>query len=83
MPTAERKLASLGGLNAGGCTMDVSDVATRWRSFHHFTDWVFYRLVEPVRDLPWLGQPRVDDEWSGLSERRVCLSLRFVLVAFL
>ncbi|XP_068180475.1 protein LYRIC isoform X4 [Antennarius striatus] len=23
--------------------------------------------TEPVRDLPWLTQPRVDDEWSGLS----------------
>lgn len=65
MPTAERKLA---GLNAGGRTVDVSRVSTRWRSFQHFTDSVFYCLVEPVRDLPWLGQPRVDDEWSGLSE---------------
>ncbi|TMS10658.1 protein LYRIC isoform X1 [Larimichthys crocea] len=23
--------------------------------------------AEPVRDLPWLSQPRVDDEWSGLN----------------
>ncbi|XP_034029723.1 protein LYRIC-like isoform X2 [Thalassophryne amazonica] len=22
---------------------------------------------QPVRDLPWLSQPRVDDEWSGLN----------------
>lgn len=21
-----------------------------------------------MRDLPWLSQPRVDDEWSGLSK---------------
>ncbi|XP_068613205.1 protein LYRIC-like [Brachionichthys hirsutus] len=25
------------------------------------------RSAEPVRDLPWLTQPRVDDEWSGLN----------------
>lgn len=25
-------------------------------------------IVEPVRDLSWLGRPRVDDEWSGLSK---------------
>lgn len=75
MPTAERKLVSLAGLNTGGRTMDMSGVATRWRSFQHFTDSVFYCLVEPVRDLPWLSQPRVDDEWSGLSEWRVYLEL--------
>ncbi|XP_024861067.1 protein LYRIC-like isoform X2 [Kryptolebias marmoratus] len=23
--------------------------------------------TKPVSDLPWLGQPRVDDEWSGLN----------------
>lgn len=23
--------------------------------------------AEPVRDLPWLSQPKVDDEWSGLN----------------
>lgn len=68
MPTAERKLVSLAGLNAGGRTKDVSGVATRWRSFQGFTDLLFYCLVEPVRDLRWLSQPRVDDEWSGLSE---------------
>lgn len=40
MPKAERKLVSLAGLNAGGCTMAVSRVATRWRSLP-FTDSVF------------------------------------------
>lgn len=68
MPTAERKLGSLAGLSPGGCSTDASHVATRGRSFQRFTESVFHGLVEPVRDLPWLGQPRVDDEWSGLSE---------------
>ncbi|XP_029694682.1 protein LYRIC-like isoform X2 [Takifugu rubripes] len=27
--------------------------------------------AEPVRDLPWLSQPRVDDEWSGLNGNSV------------
>ena len=34
----ERKLASLAGLNTGGCTPDVPHVATRWRGFQRLTD---------------------------------------------
>lgn len=38
MPTAERKLMSLAGLNPGGCTTHTSHVATRWRRFQRLTD---------------------------------------------
>lgn len=65
MSTGERKLVSLAGLNAGGCTVNMSPLDGV--VFNTLLT-VFYVLVEPVRDLPWLGQPRVDDEWSGLSE---------------
>lgn len=61
--TESRQVVQLGRTRFGQV------LATRWRIF-----WIALCIcisAEPVRDLPWLSQPKVDDEWSGLSKDNI------------
>lgn len=73
-PATERNPVPLAGLSAGKYTTNWC-VWARCSQFSQLSSGLQVDdsscvFAEPVRELRWLGQPRVDDEWSGLSEAK-------------
>lgn len=77
-PSSDLNLVSLSGLGVGAARK-FTQWSDRYKTKLHwvvpfpqtFSVFPFQTPVfvgpQPVSDLPWPGQPRVDDEWSGLS----------------
>lgn len=70
VPTTEPHAVSLAGLKAGKYDYWVErDLGGCVPLDGTVTELLILCIsAEPVRDLPWLSQPKVDDDWSGLSK---------------
>lgn len=75
VPTTEPHAVSLVGLKAGKYDELLERGSGRCLPLNGtFSESHFLCIsAEPVRDLPWLSQPKVDDEWSGLSKDNIGL----------